>query len=205
MKVTKGGKYIGLVSNSSSTPAGGVTVIDAGGFFTADDLEDILAEIGAGTSPTGFLRTILGGVGVVQPLGNLGATELIDLANANYFWGTLDANCTITMTGWTNLRDCQIVVHLIENGTGGWTPTFSGVTWEGGETPTHDTDAGTFTRYVFTSIDGGTTIIGNKIGGSGSAASDTEVWMPLTTVVSGVPDFVWDANNSLIPTLVPLE
>lgn len=35
-------------------------------------------------------------------------------------------------------------------------------------------------------------------------ASATHVWMPLTTVVGGVPDLVWDANDSLIPTWVPV-
>jgi hypothetical protein len=35
-------------------------------------------------------------------------------------------------------------------------------------------------------------------------ASDTHVWMPLTTVVGGVPELVWDADDSLIPTLVPI-
>jgi hypothetical protein len=28
-------------------------------------------------------------------------------------------------------------------------------------------------------------------------------WMPLTTVVNGVPELVWDANDSLVPTEVP--
>jgi hypothetical protein len=36
---------------------------------------------------------------------------------------------------------------------------------------------------------------------SGSPAG--AIWMPLTTVVAGVPQLVWDANDSLIPTLVP--
>lgn len=36
-------------------------------------------------------------------------------------------------------------------------------------------------------------------------ADATHVWMPLTTVVGGVPELVWDADDSLIPTLVPLE
>ncbi len=35
-------------------------------------------------------------------------------------------------------------------------------------------------------------------------ASAAAVWMPLTTVVGGEPRLVWDANNSLIPTLVPI-
>lgn len=38
----------------------------------------------------------------------------------------------------------------------------------------------------------------------GNPADDTHVWMPLTTVVGGVPELVWDGDNSLIPTLVPV-
>lgn len=38
----------------------------------------------------------------------------------------------------------------------------------------------------------------------GGGGSSTHVWMPLTTVVGGVPELVWDADNSLIPTLVPI-
>jgi hypothetical protein len=35
-------------------------------------------------------------------------------------------------------------------------------------------------------------------------ADDTSAWMPLTTVVGGDPELVWDGDDSLIPTLVPL-
>lgn len=35
-------------------------------------------------------------------------------------------------------------------------------------------------------------------------ADDTQVWMPLSTVVAGVPELVWDGDDSLIPTLVPV-
>lgn len=39
--------------------------------------------------------------------------------------------------------------------------------------------------------------------GAGSdPADDTQVWMPLTTVVGGTPELVWDGDDSLIPTLV---
>ena len=34
-------------------------------------------------------------------------------------------------------------------------------------------------------------------------STDTLVWMPLTTVTGGVPELVWDADDSLIPTLTP--
>lgn len=40
--------------------------------------------------------------------------------------------------------------------------------------------------------------------GSPDPADDALVWMPLTTVVGGVPELVWDANDSLIPTLEPV-
>ena len=149
--------------------AGSIGVSDPGGVFGGPPLtvQDIIDAIGSGTLGT-YLTTILGGQGVVQALGTLGATELIDLANANKFWGTLDQDCTITTTGWTPLKDVQISVELIQDGTGGWTPTFSGVTWIGG-TPTWTTTAGTVTHVVLFSRDGGTTIYGAVVGGGGGA------------------------------------
>lgn len=37
----------------------------------------------------------------------------------------------------------------------------------------------------------------------GTSPTDTAGWLPLTTVVGGVPDLVWDATDSLIPTYTP--
>ena len=37
-----------------------------------------------------------------------------------------------------------------------------------------------------------------------SGATVTRVWMPLTTVVGGVPELVWGVDGSLIPTEVPI-
>jgi len=43
------------------------------------------------------------------------------------------------------------------------------------------------------------------VDGSGAnPADDSEVWMPLSTVVVGVPELVWEGDDSLIPTLVPV-
>lgn len=42
--------------------------------------------------------------------------------------------------------------------------------------------------------------------GTGDPGDDTHVWMPLTTVIDGDPELVWDEPSlSLIPTLVPLD
>ena len=35
-------------------------------------------------------------------------------------------------------------------------------------------------------------------------ADDTQVWLPLTTTVAGDDVLVYDADHSLIPTLIPL-
>jgi hypothetical protein len=129
-----------------------------------------------------------GGVERVASLGNLGTTETIDLANGNYHAGTLNANCTITSTGFTGAKLCSWVVELLEDGTGGWTPTFSGVTWIGGDAPAHDTTASSRTVYGFWTRDGGATIFGFQVGdGSGGSvgALDDLSDVTITTPASG--------------------
>jgi hypothetical protein len=37
----------------------------------------------------------------------------------------------------------------------------------------------------------------------GEWRNSRHAWIPLTTVIAGVPELVWDADNSLIPTEVP--
>jgi hypothetical protein len=51
---------------------------------------------------------------------------------------------------------------------------------------------------------GGGVIEISATGGGGDPADDPTVWLPLTTVIGGVPDLVWDANDSLIPTLTAI-
>jgi hypothetical protein len=173
MKITKTDQTGVAGRMAGVAPASGVTVIDTGGYFSADDLEDILQEIGAGSAPGSFLRTTLGGVGNIQALGTLGATETIDLANANYFWGTLDQDCDITTVGWTNLKDCQITVEIIGDGTS--TPTFIGWTWIGSAPGI--IGSGDVLHAVGLSRDGGTTIYGAVVGGGSSSALHYEILM----------------------------
>lgn len=191
MKITQPKKRAYAAQNVDSS---GVFYDDTGGNFGGGSitLQDILDLLGAGTAPDQFLRTILGGVGVVQALGTLGSTETIDLANANYFWGTLDQDCTITTTGWTNLKDCQITVEWIQDGTGGWLPTFTGVTWIG-DAPEAGL-AGTVGHAVLFSRDGGTTIYGAVLGGAGVLQ-----WIPMTvfepTISNWLPFVDGDGNQ----------
>lgn len=128
----------------------------------------------ASVGSNAMLRTT-GGGGRVTTIAASGAAQTLMIGGANYFIMTLTASCVIGFTGWAATGYLgEIGVRTVENGTGGWTPTFSGVTWIGGTTPAHTTTAGTSTEYVFWSPDGGSTIIGGQLGGSGTSS-------PLTT------------------------
>jgi hypothetical protein len=151
-------------------PASGITFTDDGGFFGGGfpNIQDILDAIGAGTLPTGFLKTKGGGVGETFDLGSMGSAALVDLANANDFYGELDADCNVTTTGWTNLKGCWVTLELTEDGTGDWTPTVAGVTWA--TDPPTSAAAGEVIFILLYSRDGGTTIWGWVTGGNATAS-----------------------------------
>ena len=153
---------------------------------------------------TGFLEVTGGGKGTVSDLSTLGSTETVDVSTANYFVGQLDDDCTIDFTGWTTGKDSAITVELTEDGTGGWTPTFTGVTWLGGTTPTHDTTIASRTVYMFMSRDGGSTILGGQLGGGGSAA--TTMWVPVMTYDAGLANWLVavTGGGDAIMTEVPI-
>lgn len=184
---------------AASAPASGVIVSDPGGYFGGGPitLEEIIALIGSGTMPTGFLRSTQGEVHVTGTLDPMGATATVDLANANWFYGELLEDCTISTTGWI-LNKGQYI-HLELTG-GGFLPTVSGVTWVGSAPVAIET--GKTTHLILYSRDGGTVIWGSPGGTGGASPTDTQAWMPLTTVVGGSPELVWDADDSLIPTYV---
>lgn len=140
---------------------GSTTISDAGGYFTATDVENALQELAS--KDIGF-----------QSHGNMGGTETFS-ALVGWHAGTLNADCTFTFSGATSGLVASMVLELTEDGTGGWQPTWPGsVVWPGGTPPTHDDTAGTTTIYLFQSRDGGTTWYGFQAGSSGSTS-------PLTT------------------------
>lgn len=136
--------------------------------------------------------------GAVVSHGSMGATETLDYSQGTYHYGTLDANCTISFTGWTTLKDCGITFEVTEDGTGGWTPTFSGVTWLGGTTPTHDTTAGTTTIYAFFSRDGGTTIVGGQLGAGGTVTYGTPALVLGTVAAAGSTDEAIRRDSTIV-------
>lgn len=169
MKITKTSQTGVAGIMAGVAPASGVTISDPGGYFGSGpfSLEDFVALIGSGAYGP-FLRNTLGGLDVVEGLGTLGATVLIDLANANWFWGTLDQDCTMTAVGWTDLSGATIHVEWIQDGTGGWVLDIDGVTWVGD--PPAASAAGTVGHAILFSRDGGVTIYGAVVGGGGAGA-----------------------------------
>lgn len=155
-----------ITSNSSNTLLGPNVNFASGTGITFAVSSNTLTITGTGGTGQ-FLTVADGGGGTVQAHGNLGSTETIDLANGNYHWGTLDANCTFTFTVAADTKERWFTLELIENGTGGWSPTWPGsVVWLGGTAPPHTTTAGTTTIYAFFTRNGGSTWIGGQLGGS---------------------------------------
>jgi hypothetical protein len=156
--------------------------------------------------PSNTLLRVQGGAGAVTTIATSGAAQTLMVGGANYFDITLTANCTIGFTGWPAAGSlAEIGVRVTENGTGGYTPTFSGVTWIGGSTPTHDTTAATSTEYVFWTDDGGASILGGQIGAGGSASFATPSIVLGTAAAAGAASTVIrsDATIAAFDATVP--
>jgi hypothetical protein len=135
-----------------------------------------------------FELNIEGGQSVISAHGSMGATETFDPTDGNVFSGTLDADCTFTISAPVGSGASTLEFWITQDGTGGWDITWPGsVTWDGG-TPTPDTTAGVTVRYILESIDGGTNWIGNLVGG-GSALTIEDEGTPLATAATSL-DFV---------------
>lgn len=67
---------------------------------------------------------------------------------------------------------------------------------------TFELTPGTSVDGLVLTTEGGEFVLAEPTGG-GASPSDTAAWMPLTTTVAGDDVLVFDADHSLIPTLVP--
>jgi hypothetical protein len=158
---------------------------------------------------TSWLGTSAGqSASTLQNHGNTGSAETFSYAIAETHSATVDASTTFSLTGATSGVPAYMVLELTVGSSPPYTITWPGtVVWQD-TAPTLPTTAGDVMFIELYTRDGGTTWYGFPIGGGGASADDTRVWMPLTTVVGGVPDLVWDTdgtNYSLIPSLVPLS
>lgn len=109
--------------------------------------------------------TGVGGAETPVEHGNMGATETIDLGVGSVHRGTLNANCAITITGFTAGEFADpLVFEVAQNGTGGFAITWDAdVEWYGENEPAQAATA--VTHYGFFGMDGDGTIYGFKVGG----------------------------------------
>ena len=101
------------------------------------------AEMGATGGPS-FARTI-------QNIGFSGTAQAINTLVDSYFGMlicTLNNNCTFTFASPAAAQSFRLM--LIQDATGGWTPTFNNtVVWTGNVIPKMPKNANTFTVYCF--------------------------------------------------------
>ena len=125
--------------------------------LSATDVQDAIDELAAAIAALGPSD------GDAYNLGStLSGAVSVDRANGTWQYGTLTGNIAPTFAAVTSGKDIGLTLELTEDGTGGHTIDWSGITivWLGGSEPTHDTTAGTTTIYGFLTRDGGTTWIG---------------------------------------------
>lgn len=128
-----------------------------------------------------------GGKGTVNTVAASGATETLDLAAGNFHDVTLDADCTLTLTGATAGVECYMTILLRQDGTGSRTVTWpASVEWVGGSAPTLQTAASAWDIVVLVTVDGGTTWFAQHAGtGSGASAFDDLSDVDTTGVADG--------------------
>jgi hypothetical protein len=189
-----------------------VSIADAGGYFTSPHAEGALQELGAAASTPGVTshddlteRDVDGahnqyaergaGLGLlVDVVADAGSALDLDLAYTHHRI-TLTEACVITLPTFSAgglLREFSLqltgdfdVTIASEDGT---------VTFVGVDDLTADGNA--LRRLALDTTDGTNWTAKYR----DSAPVAELVYLPLTTVVGGVPELVWDANHSLIPT-----
>ena len=159
------------MSISISTPGEGgggaglvADAINDGTTTVAPSQNAVFDALALKAATSGVLTPTGGGKDTVSNLGSLTGTIGIDLANGNSFYGTLTGNTTFTMTGFTNAKECEFVLGIVQDSTPRSITWPAAVKWAGGTPPTISTASGARDVFVFRSRDGGTTIDGILVG-----------------------------------------
>jgi hypothetical protein len=146
----------------------------------------LVASPGGGGSsiPPHFHPAVAAGPVAPLQLGNLGATETLNAEAREWQRGTLDQDCTITVTGFT-LDEGRVVQFGVSN-DGGF-----GITWDADVVFADDDQpaqtAGDVTWYLLWSDEGDSVVYGAKVGGTALTVEDEGT--PLATAATTL-DFV---------------
>ncbi len=101
----------------------------------------------------------------LQVHGNTGSTETFSASTAEVHTATLDSNCTFTFSGSSAGVAVNMELHLKQDGTGGRTVTWpASVKWVNGVVPALSSGANITDRFIFQTVDNGTTWLGQQVG-----------------------------------------
>lgn len=170
-----------LTDTTDAHDASTISIVDAGGFLTASDVEAAIQEMYGD-----FLTVNEGGGDLLSTVAASGTTETIDLTDGNVHDVTLTANCTFTFNPVSAGRGRSFTLVLRQDGTGSRLATWPGsVVWAGGVAPTLSTAAASVDVFTFFTLDGGTVWYGFSTGGGSAVGalddlSDVTITSPVT-------------------------
>jgi hypothetical protein len=167
---------VGDTITISAASASGInpTIVDAKGDTITATAADTVARLAVGVNGSVYTADSTQTNGIrwaagtqVHAVGNSGTALTVDAASTSGYIKTitLTGNCTFTFTGATSGQVATLELVLTQDGTGGRTVTWpASVDWGNGTAPTLTTTAGSVSRLVFTSYNGGTIWFGDLIG-----------------------------------------
>ena len=132
--------------------------------------------------------SISGGPVVPFDHGNMGAGETFDLGDSTWHRGTIDANLTTTIIGFSVDEGDVMMLELTQNGTGGFSITWDADVDFGGADDQPDQAAGSVTFFLVWSSAGNSILYGAKVGsgGGGSALEILDEGVSLDTAVTSI-------------------
>lgn len=114
-----------------------------------------------GSAPSTFTGGGGGASEAVSVIGNSGSSQSIDVSTYQVATLTLNANCTLTLTGAVAGSAYTITLIATQDGTGSRTITWPASTrWAAGSPPVLSTAASSVDVISLTSVDGGTSWYG---------------------------------------------
>lgn len=158
--ITDGGTGASIASAARSNlgiSAANTPITDTGSYFTGTDVEAALQELGAGS----------GGGTTSAPFdhGAMGAAETLALSDGDWHRGTLSANCTITVSGFTADVGASILFKVTQDAATPRAITWdSDVVFSGDDQP--DQTLSSVTWYTIWSDEGDSTIYAVQLGSS---------------------------------------